>query len=89
MLTKPLEFSSRVWTQAELGKSAGHEDAETGGVEGRAGEARKNHRMEGGQGGPETDLLFRQAGLPALPRDSSHLCLMGPVGQLGKALTPA
>lgn len=31
MFTKALERSSRVWTQAEPRKSAGHENAETGG----------------------------------------------------------
>lgn len=77
-----------MWTQAEPGKSVGHEGAETGGVEGRAGDAWKSHRMEGGQGGPEMDLFLHQDCLLALPRSSGHMCLMWPVGQLSKVLTP-
>lgn len=56
--------------------------------EGRAGDAWKSHRLEGGQGGPETDLFLHQDRLLALPRDSSHVGLMWPVGELSKALTP-
>lgn len=52
MLTKASGPSSRVWTKVEPGKSAGHEDAETGEVEGPSGvdEACRSHREELGWG---------------------------------------
>lgn len=77
MLAKALKPSSRAWSQGEPGKSAGHEGAETSGVEGRAVEAFwKSHRTEGGQGGLEADLFPRQDWLLPLPGSASQRGLM-------------
>lgn len=92
MLTKASGPSSRVWTKAGPGESAGHEDAETGEVEGPSGvdEACRSHREElgWGRGGQQGLIYFSTRAAPQLcPRNSSHMCLMWPVGQLSQVLT--